>query len=90
MAIKTQLSPDDLERVASDWNLGALEGFRGLPEGSINTLYALTTASGRYVLRLSEGRTAPEVRFEAGLLRHLGAQHYPAVALVEVPSVKAY
>ncbi len=85
MAIKTQLSDEELLSVVTGWGLGALQGSRGLPEGSINTLYALTTASGRYVLRLSEGRQRPEVEFETSLLAHLADAHYPAVALITRP-----
>jgi homoserine kinase type II len=82
LAIKTQLSQDDLVRVTTEWGLGALESWRGLPQGSINTLYSLTTVQGRYVLRLSEGRQSKEVLFETALLQHLTARHYPAVTLV--------
>lgn len=82
MAIKTPLSHDDLLRVTSEWGLGALQSARGLPEGSINTLYSLTTVQGKYVLRLSEGRQSQEVLFETALLQHLAARHYPAVSLV--------
>jgi homoserine kinase type II len=82
LAIKTQLSHDDIVRVTSEWGLGALQSWRGLPEGSINTLYSLTTVQGKFVLRLSEGRRSDEVLFETGLLQHLTARHYPAVTLV--------
>lgn len=82
LAIKTALELEDLQRVVADWGLGSLQNWRGLPEGSINTLYALTTTQGKYVLRLSEGRQIREVEFETGLLLHLTGQHYPAVSLV--------
>lgn len=85
MAIKTVLADEELAAVAAGWRLGRLDRSRGLPEGSINTLYVLETASGRYVLRLSEGRREAEVRFETDLVRHLDASRYPAVRLVPRP-----
>ncbi len=83
MAVKTQLSQEELNAVAAEWGLGALRSARGLPEGSINTLYALNTDSARYVLRLSEGREQREVAFETSLLSYLAGQKYPAVSLVQ-------
>jgi homoserine kinase type II len=82
VAIKTVLGQDTLERVCSEWRLGALAAARGIPQGSVNTLYALETATGRFVLRLSEGRSEREVVFETGLLAHLESHRYPAVRLV--------
>jgi homoserine kinase type II len=82
LAIKTTLELEDLQRVVADWGIGTLQNWRGLPEGSINTLYAISTTTGKYVLRLSEGRQIREVEFETGLLVHLAEQHYPAVSLV--------
>lgn len=82
MAIRTELGDSDLSRVADEWGLGAIRGSRGLPEGSINTLYRLDTDRGSFVLRLSEGRREDEVRFETTLVAYLNAHRYPAVALV--------
>lgn len=83
MAIKTELTQADLEGVARAWGLGHLERSRGLPEGSVNTLYVLDTGSGRQVLRLSEGRSDEEITFETELLQHLGANRYPSVHLLK-------
>lgn len=82
MAIRTELSQTDLLAVADAWGLGALQSFRGLPEGSINTLYLLHTDAGQQVLRLSEGRRQEEVVFETRLLAHLADQRFPAVRLL--------
>lgn len=82
MAIRTELSHPDLAAVADAWGLGKLLSYRGLPEGSINTLYRLETDAGHQVLRLSEGRQEQEVVFETRLLAHLAAQRFPAVRLL--------
>lgn len=82
MGIRTELSRNELESVARDWGLGTLENFRGLPEGSVNTLYVLETGSGRFVLRLSEGRVREEIEFETALLSFLESVRFPAVRLV--------
>lgn len=90
MAIHTELSASDLDAVCDAWGLGKLLSFRGLPEGSVNTLYAIETASGRQVVRLSEGRKKPEIEFETTLLRHLHAERFPAVELLPRVDGKAY
>lgn len=81
VAVRTELTQSELAEVAARWGLGAIEDARGLPQGSINTLYALRTTNGAYVLRLSEGRREDEVTFETDLLRHLTSHHYPCVHL---------
>lgn len=85
MAIKTELTDDELGAVAAEWGLGAVHAARGLPEGSVNTLYRLETARGRFVLRLSEGRSETEVRFETELLAYLRSARYPAVVIEQRP-----
>lgn len=90
MAVKTVLSDEVLAGVCETWGLGALRSARGLPEGSINTLYVLETARDRYVLRLSEGRQEAEVAFETALLAHLETHRYPAVRLVPRLDGKRY
>jgi homoserine kinase type II len=82
LAIRTQLSEAQLDQVCKEWNLGKRLSSRGLPQGSINTLYRIETTSGPFVLRLSEGRSLPEIQFETTLLQHLHAARYPAVTLV--------
>jgi len=81
MAVKTLLDADDLSRVARTWSLGSIHAATGIPQGSINTLYTLDTTSGRFVLRLSEGRAEHEVAFETALLAHLEAERFPAARL---------
>lgn len=90
MAIRTELFPPDLKAVCDEWGLGTLLSFRGLPEGSVNTLYAFESTSGKQVLRLSEGRAQPEVDFETALLRHLHKERFPAVELLPRANGKPY
>lgn len=85
MGIRTELTEQDLRAVAAEWGLPGLTAFRGLPEGSINTLYVLESGVERWVLRLSEGRSRPEVAFETELLAYLEVNRYPAVRLVRRP-----
>lgn len=85
MAVVTELNRQELEGVCAGWGLGRLTTARGLPEGSINTLYVLETERGRFVLRLSEGRREEEIRFETALLAHLAETRFPAVRLVPRP-----
>lgn len=88
MGIRTELSTEELELAASSWALGKLKGSRGIPEGSVNTLYLLETKRGKFVLRLSEGRSFPEVDFETRLLQFLHGADFSSVRLVAQPGGK--
>lgn len=71
MAVYTHLSERQLARYARWFGLGALRSARGVPGGTINTIYALETDEGRFILRLLEDRSLTDARFEEALLAHL-------------------
>ncbi len=83
MAVYTELSTEDLAELAARYGLGRVSAFRGLPEGSINTNYALQTERGRYFLRHTTVREDADLSFEAALLSHLHKEAFPAPTLHE-------
>jgi homoserine kinase type II len=85
VAVKTELSADEIAEVARAFALGAVREWRGIPQGSINTHYELECEAGRFVLRLTEGRADAEVQFEEALLEFLAAAAYPVARPVAGP-----
>lgn len=78
MAIYAALSSADFDRVTLEYGLLPPVSAIGVPEGSINTNYRLETGDGRRFLRHTTVRSAADLEFEAGLLRHLAENQYPA------------
>lgn len=83
MAVYTALSPEAFTRISEAYGLGEVVETAGIPQGSINTNYRVTTATeGRLFVRHTTVRSAEELRFEAGLLAHLAESHFPAPHLL--------
>ena len=71
MAVYTHLSEQDIRDHLRQFNVGDLLQARGVSAGTINTIYDVSTTSGRYILRILEDRTATDARFEEKLIVHL-------------------
>ncbi len=82
MAVHTALPPEAFARVAEAYGLGKVVEVTPIPQGSINTNHRFTTDSGRYFLRHTTVRSADDLRFEAALLAHLAAYHFPGPVLL--------
>ena len=50
---------------------------RGLEQGTINSNHRVDTDGGRVFVRVNEGKSGADVRYEAALLWHLGARRFP-------------
>ncbi len=77
MAVYTVLHQQDLNKIVADYGLGSLIESRGIPAGSVNTLYFLETTKGRFFLRIDEVKSRPEVRKELDLLLFLRRHRFP-------------
>lgn len=77
MALYTPLTDEQLAEVARQFDVGQVTKAIGIPEGSINTNYALETTRGRFFLRHTTVRTAEDLSFEAALLAHLHEANFP-------------
>jgi homoserine kinase type II len=74
MAVFTEVSLDEAQRLMHELNLGELTELRGIEGGIENTNYFATTREGRYVLTLFERLTFEQLPFYLYLMKHL-AQH---------------
>jgi homoserine kinase type II len=82
MAVHTALPPEAFARVAEAYGLGPVRGVTPIPQGSINTNHRLETEGGRYFMRHTTVRSPDDLRFEAALLAHLAAYHFPGPVLL--------
>jgi homoserine kinase type II len=76
MAVYTILSQKTLASFAAAYGLGRLTKFSGVPAGSVNTHYLLTTTKGQFFLKIDEVKQPREVQRELDLLLFLRAQHF--------------
>ncbi len=74
MGVFTALGEDELAAIAAAFDLGPVRGFEPIAAGTINTNIALTTESGRYFIRLNEGKAEADVAWEARLIVALAGE----------------
>lgn len=77
MATFTELGDDDLRAIAAAFGLGAVQRWRVVDAGTINSNYALATDGGRVFVRVNEGKAEADVRYEAELVAQLAAAGVP-------------
>ncbi len=68
MATFTVLTATELNALATEFSLGAIRAFRTIAAGTINSNFAIDTDSGRYFLRVNEGKSEADVAWEARLV----------------------
>ena len=72
MAVYTEVSFEDLERLLRDYDIGTPLAFKGIAEGVENSNYYLQTDRGAFILTLYEKRVSPgDLPFYLGLMEHL-------------------
>ena len=72
MAVYTEVSFEDLERLLEQYDIGAPLSFKGIAEGIENSNFYLQTDRGAFILTLYEKRVAEEdLPFFLGLMEHL-------------------
>ena len=74
MELGTELDDAAVAVLAREYGLGSVSRWRRIPVGTINSNYELETAAGHYFLRLNQGKTADDVRYEHGLVAELAAR----------------
>lgn len=80
VATHTQLSTQEVERIAHAFGLEAVRQWRSIPGGCVNSNFAVSTASGRYFLRVNEGKEEADVRYESELVEALAGAGVPTPA----------
>ena len=75
MAVYTEVSFEELERLLAQYDIGAPLSFKGIAEGIENSNFYLQTDRGAFILTLYEKRvTADDLPFFLGLMEHLAAR----------------
>lgn len=75
-AAKTELGLGDLEHILAPFDLRPRR-VRPLALGTINSNFRVDTDGGALFVRVNEGKSEADVRYEAALLWHLGARRFP-------------
>jgi homoserine kinase type II len=73
----TSLDDADVVTLAAQLGLGAIEHWRPIAAGTINSNFELVTAQGRIFLRVNEGKSEADVAWEADLAAHLASAGVP-------------
>ena len=81
MALFTDLTPDELAAALRPFGLPAPERVRPELKGAVNTNFHLWAAGERFFLRVNEGKTESDVRFEAEVQRYLSEARFPVPRL---------
>src|ERR1700753_2044500 len=75
MAVYTEVSFEDLERLLEQYDIGQPLAFKGIAEGVENSNFYLQTDRGAFILTLYEKRVdAKDLPFYLGLMDHLAAR----------------
>ena len=74
-AAGTNLTTDDAQQILRHYNLH-LRDLRRIYRGTINSNYFVSTDAGPAFLRVNEGKTAEDARFESELIWHLGSRGF--------------
>lgn len=78
MAVYTEVSDDDLNTFAAEYDIGEVMSCKGIAEGIENSNYLLAAEGGTYILTLYEKRVnRADLPFFLGLMEHLGARGVP-------------
>ena len=77
MAVFTEVTPDEAQRLLNELHLGRLSELRGIEGGIENTNYFATTREGRYVLTVFERLSFEQLPFYLYLMKHLAGHGIP-------------
>src|SRR5579864_582090 len=74
MAVYTEVSFEELEKLLEQYDIGQPQSFKGIAEGVENSNFYLQTERGAFILTLYEKRVREvDLPFFLGLLEHLAA-----------------
>ena len=71
MGTFTRLTDEELAELAAAFGLGTLRECRPIAAGTINSNFEIATASGRYFMRVNEGKAQADVAWESRLVAAL-------------------
>lgn len=82
LALYTVLTPDELAAAVRPFGLPAPDRVKPEPRGGVNSNYHLWAGGERWFLRIAEGKTDADVRFEAEVHRFLFEARFPVPRLL--------
>jgi len=85
VAIYTPLPIEDADRITRAHGLGPARDLEGIPAGSVNSNFVVTTDSGRVFARIYEEQDVEGVRYEHALLAHLVDARVPVPRVLAGP-----
>jgi homoserine kinase type II len=74
----TQLDDSAMQSLSAAFALGALQRWKSIAAGTINSNYQLQTSEGTFFLRVNEGKSEAEVALEVSVLTHIVAAGVPS------------
>ncbi len=81
----TQLDDGDARTISAAMGLGAVDQWRPIAAGTINSNFVFTTERGRFFVRINEGKAPADVVWEAALVAHLAQRGVPAPVPLPAP-----
>ncbi|HUL58804.1 MAG TPA: homoserine kinase [Anaeromyxobacteraceae bacterium] len=82
MAVYTPLTAEQIAGVLRAFGLAAPDRVQPEPRGGVNTNYHVWSGGRRWFLRVAEGKTEADVRFEAEVHRYLHEARFPVAQLL--------
>ncbi len=82
MAVYTDLQPQQLADALEAFGLPAPSQVRPEPKGAVNTGYHVWSGGRRFFLRVNEGKSEVDARFEAEVQQYLHAARFPVPELL--------
>lgn len=85
MAVFTTIEKSDLDAFLQNYDLDALDSYKGIKQGVENTNYHVYTKCGHYILTIFEKRVDPvDLPFFFGLTEHLSRHGIPCPAPIHM------
>ena len=83
MAVKTGFLSDDFGAILTNYDLGDFRAAQPLSEGTVQSLYRVTTTTGDIIFKYYENRPLESVRFEANVVDYVHRQGFPCAATLK-------
>ncbi len=83
MAIYTQLTLGEVEKILREYGAGEVTSFEPLEGGSANTSYAVCTDRMKYVLSVCDDKGSGEIQILVELLCYLDKNNYPTTKVIK-------
>ena len=77
MTVETKISRKELGEIGADYGFPRITGVHEIGETSENTLYAVETVKGKFVVKIDEVKSEIEVKREVDLLLFLRKHGFP-------------